>query len=232
MASCSIAPAHPATSERWSAAKEATPRDISVISRPRITWMRSPVLMPTGHAVEHSPSPAHRSLPTRLNSRARRCAVRRALRSVAPSSSSSAISRCTTIRWRDESAKPCATHFTSQKPHSMHLSTIGSRRGRGFRLRTYDPSSSLKITPGLRMPSGSNSAFTSFIKAYAASPHSRLTNGAMFLPVPCSALSEPSYLPVTSETTSRIMPSYCATAAGESKRWLRMKCQLPSSAWP
>ena len=103
-ASCSIAPAQPATSERWSAENVATPRERSGISRPRITWISSPVLMPTGHPVEHNPSPAQRSLPMPLNSRARRFAAARALPSVAPSPSSLAISRCTTILWRDESA--------------------------------------------------------------------------------------------------------------------------------
>ena len=92
--------------------------------------------------------------------------------------------------------------------------------------------SSLKITPGLKRLSGSKSAFTSFISWYALSPHSTRTNGAMLRPVPCSALSEPWYFSVTSFTTARIMLSYCATASGVSKRWLRMKCQLPSRACP
>lgn len=54
---------------------------------------------------------------------------------------------------------------------------------------------SLKITPGFNSPAGSNNSLTARITAKASSPYSRRRKGAMLRPVPCSALSEPSYLP-------------------------------------
>ena len=45
--------------------------------------------------------------------------------------------------------------FTSQKPHSMHLSTIGLARGRGFRFSMWARGFALMMTPGLRRFLGS-----------------------------------------------------------------------------
>ena len=52
-------------------------------------------------------------------------------------------------------------------------------------------SSLFKITPGLRIFIGSAIALTRTIISYRSLPHSFSTNGAIFLPVPCSAFSEP-----------------------------------------
>ena len=52
------------------------------------------------------------------------------------------------------------------------------------------------------MFSGSASRFSFHISAVSFAPHSRSTNGATLRPVPCSALSEPSYFPTTRSTTS------------------------------
>jgi len=60
------------------------------------------------------------------------------------------------MRWRGDSVRPRDGHFGSQKPHSMHLSTSGSAAGSGFRLRRCASGSSLRITPGLSRPCGSN----------------------------------------------------------------------------
>src|SRR6516162_5800878 len=64
--------------------------------------------------------------------------------------------------------------------------------------------SSVSMTPGERMFFGSASRFSFHINAVRRIPHSRSTKGATFRPVPCSALSEPSYLATTNSTTSRI----------------------------
>ena len=42
------------------------------------------------------------------------------------STNTAVISRCVTMRWRAESVRPQLTQFTSQKPHSIHLSTSGN----------------------------------------------------------------------------------------------------------
>ncbi len=60
------------------------------------------------------------------------------------------------------------------------------------------------ITPGLRRLSGSKACLIRFINAYAFSPHSISTKGAMFRPVPCSPLSDPSYFLTTMSHTSSI----------------------------
>ena len=94
-------------------------------------------------------------------------------------------------------------HMISQNPHSMHLSMISCTFGRGFRSSRYTRGLSLMITPGLRRRFGSKARLIRFINAYAFSPHSISTNGAMFRPVPCSPLRDPSYfLTVMSHTSS------------------------------
>ncbi len=96
----------------------------------------------------------------------------------------------------------CDGHTASQKPHSMHLVTLSSTSGTLLRLRRCTLGSRLSTTPGASTPAGSASRLISHISSVAAAPHSRSTNGAMLMPVPCSAFSEPSYLSTMSATRS------------------------------
>ena len=66
----------------------------------------------------------------------------------------------------------------------------------------------------------------------AAPPHSASTNGAMLRPVPCSALSEPSYFVTTISTRSTVNASYCRMAASSLKDCEITKWRLPSLACP
>ena len=54
----------------------------------------------------------------------------------------------------------------------------------------------------------------------------------MLRPVPCSALSEPSYLPTTSSTTSRMNASKRAISAAWLRSGVTRKCRLPADACP
>ena len=108
------------------------------------------------------------------------------------------------MRCLDESVKPEVKQFISQKPHSIHLSTIGLVSGRGLKFLMWHLGSLLNITPGLSRLLGSNKAFTSFIISKASFPHSYSTKGAILRPVPCSAFKDPSYLSTTSFITSSI----------------------------
>ncbi|MCY1304574.1 hypothetical protein D9M69_574470 [compost metagenome] len=66
------------------------------------------------------------------------------------------ISRQMTMRWRGLRVSPLDGHTGSQKPHSMHLSTISSAAGSGLRFFRWMSRFSLRITSGLRMPRGSS----------------------------------------------------------------------------
>ena len=90
----------------------------------------------------------------------------------------------------------------SQKPHSTQALTESSIGGDVLRLRRCTPGSRFKTTPGESTPSGSAKRLICHIISLAVEPHSRSTKGAMFIPVPCSAFSEPSYLPTISSTRS------------------------------
>ncbi len=63
--------------------------------------------------------------------------------------------------------------------------------------------SSSSRTPGLSRPCGSSSRLISCMTSYSSSPYCRRTNGAMIRPVPCSALSVPSW-PSTRSTMSSV----------------------------
>src|SRR5688500_10494329 len=108
------------------------------------------------------------------------------------------ISRWTTILCRGVKVRRRDGHFDSQNPHSMHLYTSDETNDKDFKWVIWVCGSVLMITPGLSMPAGSNNDLRSRMMAYAVSPHSVSTKGAMLRPVPCSALSAPSYLPLTS----------------------------------
>ena len=62
------------------------------------------------------------------------------------------------MRWRGLRVRPFDGQTGSQKPHSMHLSTISSAAGSGLRFLRWICGSSLSTTSGLRMPLGSSSA--------------------------------------------------------------------------
>ncbi len=162
--------------------------------------MSVPVSMATGQAVMHEPSAAQVSIPSYSY-----CSLS-ATRTGEPGGWR-AISRRSTIRWRGVVVTFCDGHTASQKPHSMHLVTLSSTSGTLLRLRRCTPGSRLRTTPGARMPAGSASRLTSHISSVASGPHSRSTNGAMLIPVPCSALSEPSYLSTMSSTMSAMNAS-------------------------
>ena len=150
----------------------------------------------TGQAVAQRPSTAHVSSAVVREVGLERGAERGGRRRV---SSSRAISRRTTMRWRGVSVRSRLGHCGSQKPHSMHLSTSSSTVGQRLQVRevrarvgVHDRRRGSGGRPGRRAPSAR------FMTAYASAPHSVSTNGAMFRPVPCSALSAPSYFPTTS----------------------------------
>ena len=86
--------------------------------------------------------------------------------------------------------------------------------------------------PGDRMFCGSASRFSSRISPVSFGPHSRSTKGATLRPVPCSALSEPSYLPTTSSTTSCMKRPKCAMSFASFRNGVIRKCRLPAEAWP
>ena len=88
------------------------------------------------------------------------------------------------------------------------------------------------ITPGLSRACGSKSVFTRRMSRHAFSPHSSSTNGAMLRPVPCSALSEPSYFRATIWQTSSMKRAYRDTSSTSPKSGVKTKCRFPSSAWP
>ena len=91
----------------------------------------------------------------------------------------------------------------SQKPHSTQVVASSWIGGTDLRLCRWASGSRFSTTPGASTPSGSASAFTRHISSVAFSPHSRSTKGAMFMPVPCSAFSEPSYSSTIRSTRSR-----------------------------
>ncbi|MNZ91399.1 hypothetical protein D3C78_1103820 [compost metagenome] len=66
------------------------------------------------------------------------------------------MSRQITMRWRGLRVSPLDGQTGSQKPHSMHLSTISSAAGKGLRCLRWICGSSLSTTSGLRMPLGSS----------------------------------------------------------------------------
>jgi len=109
-----------------------------------------------------------------------------------PDASRRAISRVLTMRWRGVSVTWPEGQADSQKPHSIHVSTMPCATGSGFRLCVCTLGSLLSTTPGLRRFSGSKSPLSSHIMSVAFLPHSSSTYGATLRPVPCSAFSEPS----------------------------------------
>ena len=80
------------------------------------------------------------------------------------------------------------------------------------------------ITPGFKIPMGSASDLSLSITAKAASPHSSFTNGAICLPVPCSALSDPPYLSMINFASSLLNASktdksFCVLTGCVIKKW-------------
>ena len=96
--------------------------------RLRIALDSAPVLMPTGHAVSHSPQAAQVSM---LTSRKARSSARRPCAGSALSASR-ASSRAPTMRWRGVTVSPRVGHRGSQKPHSMQRSINGSAAAIGL----------------------------------------------------------------------------------------------------
>ena len=68
-----------------------------------------------------------------------------------------------TMRWRAERVKSSDTQLRSQKPHSMQVSTISWAPGMGLKCLTKISGSSLIMTSGLRMRSGSKRSLISRI---------------------------------------------------------------------
>mmetsp|Transcript_4498 Transcript_4498/g.15944 ORF Transcript_4498/g.15944 Transcript_4498/m.15944 type:complete len:437 (-) Transcript_4498:1063-2373(-) len=201
-------------------------------SRSRIDLTSSPVLMPTGHFTWHMPSAAHVASPSYVNlsknsSRRACCALSRVGMSCRREISRYTVMRCLGVRLRSREGQ-----LLSQKPHSMHMSTIGSATGLGFKNFWCMSLSLERITPGFNTYSGSNSSLSSHMSSYALFPHSISTNGATFLPVPCSALSDPLYLVATISHISSIIAAYRFTSSSFRKPCENTRCKLPSSAWP
>ncbi len=108
------------------------------------------------------------------------------------------------MRWRGVMVTLRDGQAGSQKPHSIQwvASEMFSIVGVDLSRRRWIPSSRLRTLSGASTPCGSANFLIRHIISVALSPHSRRTNGAMLRPVPCSALSEPSYLSITSSTKS------------------------------
>ena len=106
------------------------------------------------------------------------------------------------MRWRGVIVSQRLGHTGSHMPHSMHLVATSSIAGWDLRCSRWTLGSRFNTTPGPRMPSGSASALIRHMSSVAFAPHSCSTNGAMLRPVPCSAFSEPSYLPTMRSTSS------------------------------
>jgi hypothetical protein len=115
----------------------------------------------------------------------------------------------------------------SQKPHSMQWVARSSMGGADLNDFMLMSSSRVKITFGASTPCGSASFLIRHIMSVALSPHSWRTNGAMLMPVPCSALSEPSYLSMTSVTRSVMKFAYRSRSAGSASLGVSVKCKLP-----
>ena len=154
--------------------------------------VKSPVSIPTGQAcaqpvvvAQVSRASQPRRLPGRIHPRARAAGSSRARgRSAAAASGRSRLGQ-----------------RGSQKPHSMQRSISGSTEGIGFRSRRC---ARIVVDDHARIesPRGSASCLRRRMIATASGPHSASTNGAMFRPVPCSALSAPPWRPTTSCTRS------------------------------
>jgi len=63
-----------------------------------------------------------------------------------------------------------------------------------------------QLQQALSSPAGSRRSFSRRMSACASRPHSRSTKGAMLRPVPCSALSDPSYFPTTIPASASMKP--------------------------
>ncbi len=134
------------------------------------------------------------------------------------------------MRCRGVSVNSAETQVGSQKPHSIHLSIFSLAAGIGFRFLRCASGSLFRITPGLSKFWGSKICLMRFISPKASRPHSISTNGAMLRPVPCSALSEPSYFFTTKSATSAIKPAYLSISLVMPKSCVKTKCKFPSSA--
>mmetsp|Transcript_13481 Transcript_13481/g.30895 ORF Transcript_13481/g.30895 Transcript_13481/m.30895 type:complete len:252 (+) Transcript_13481:1137-1892(+) len=196
--------------------------------------MSSPVLIFTGHFSWHMPSAAHVCSPLYVqfvsNSRSR-CASS-TVSSEASMARSRLISRYTVMRCRGVRLRSRDGQLDSQNPHSMHRSTMASAGGDALSAFLCTSSSSLRITPGLRIPWGSKRRFSSHIRLYALDPHSISTNGATLRPVLCSALSDPPYLSATISHSSCIIWLYRSISSSFRNPWEKTRCRFPSSAWP
>ena len=178
-----------------------------VDSARRNVFSSAPVLIWTGHGIAQLPSAAQVSMPSYSYSSCSRA-------SRGDPSGWRAISRRSTIRCRGVVVTLRLGQTASQKPHSMQwvaTSSMGGADLNDFRLM---PSSRVRITFGARTPCGSASPLIRHIMSVAASPHSWRTNGAMLMPVPCSAFSEPSYLSMTSVTRSAMNAAYLSRSPG------------------
>ena len=97
-----------------------------------------------------------------------------------------------TIRWRGVVVRSRLGQTGSQKPHSTQRVAISSMSGIVRRSCRCTSGVRDRITSGASTPLGSASVLIRHISSVACSPHSRTTNGAMLMPVPCSDFSEPS----------------------------------------
>src|ERR1700744_5366114 len=168
----------------------------SVFSRWRNDLISVPVLIDTGQGSAHVPSAAHVCIPSYSYSLSS-CA------NICESLGWRAISRRTTMRWRGVMVTLRDGQTGSHMPHSMQrVASEPSIAGEDLNPCRWIPSLRLRTQSGASTPYGSANLLIRHIISVALSPHSRRTNGAILRPVPCSALSEPSYLSITSSTNS------------------------------
>ncbi len=167
------------------AARSATRSSRGPCSAVRSSLTSLPVSIPSGHACAQLPSAAQVCSPSYSYSST-------SARSRGEPGGCRAISRRRTMRCRGVVVRSRLGQTGSQNPHSTQVVADSSISGVVFRLARWHSGSRLRSTPGPSTPSGSASSLIRHISAVAAAPHSRSRNGAMLIPVPCSALSEPS----------------------------------------
>src|SRR5580704_13355168 len=191
-----------------------------VDSARRNVFSSAAVLIWTGHGIAQLPSAAQVSMPSYSYSSCSRA-------SSGDPSGWRAISRRSTIRCRGVVVTLRLGQTGSQKPHSMQCAATSSIGGADLNFFMLMPSSLVRITFGASTPCGSASFLIRHIMSVALSAHSRRTNGAMLMPVPCSAFSEPSYLSMISATRSVMNAAYLCRSPGSANAGVSVKCRLP-----
>ena len=148
-------PADLLTSEKCSALNLAIISPTFVWFSLRSCLIKSPVLIPTGQRWAHKPVAAQVSIPIYSKSVSSWCSSWVSLSFTISASRNCCIRRQIAMRCLGVKLKSCEGQTASQKPHSMHLSTISFAFGRSLRFLMWLCVSALSITPGFKSPVGS-----------------------------------------------------------------------------